>query len=81
MRRHPAVVGGEVVWGRSMAEDVHEEEAVWAEPGGDFSKEHLVVLHVLEHLLGASKCVLLVVSCVVVPGSAYFDRDYAVESA
>ena len=50
MRRHPAVVSGKVVGRRSMAEDVHEQEAVWSEPRSDFLQQHLVVLHVFEHL-------------------------------
>lgn len=51
MGRHPTVVVREVVWRGSMAEYVHEQKAVCAQPGSDFSEQRFVVLHVFKHLL------------------------------
>jgi len=52
--RHPvgAVLGGEVVGGVPVREDVEEELAAGLEPAGDAPHELAPVLHVLEHLDG-----------------------------
>ena len=77
MSCHPAVVVREVIRHGSVAEDLHEEEAVWSEPGGYPSEQHLVVLHVFEHLLDARMRGARPTASI---GTAHFDGDDAIES-
>jgi len=39
-----------VVWRRPVDEDVHKEETMGMQPTRNLPEEHLIVLHVLEHL-------------------------------